>query len=255
MRIPFDISKRPQIESGEYKVIYVEYPSTNQYPVEILKWDSNSDAGCIIGCVRRNGKDRIYAFDENGEHKVSGEDDRLFIVTQEQEMSEFEKAVSKFRPQSDNVETIQCIAAELLSLARNELNKQIENDYREIIYGGYKRGKADAEQEVERRIQSGELLTQENHEKLMEVMNKAHEEELEKAYKNSDEVQYRKGYEKGKEDALNNLPRWRKCPENDYYACVYNCAKREDSLLYYNGHTLRLIDLEKLPGFNEEDYE
>jgi len=230
MRIPFDISKRPQIESGEYKVIYVEYPSTNQYPVEILKWDSNSDAGCIIGCVRRNGKDRIYAFDESGEHKVSGEDDRLFIVIPEPEISEFEKRLQEVlfehaTTNSSAEEKAHQYSAELLDLAKQQL------------------------------LQSGELLTQEHHEKLMEVMNKAHEEELEKAYKNSDEVQYRKGYEKGKEDALNNLPRWRKCPENDYYACVYNCAKREDSLLYYNGHTLRLIDLEKLPGFKEEDHE
>ena len=28
---------------------------------------------------------------------------------------------------------------------------------------------------------------------------------------------------------------------------VYNCAKREDSLLYYKGYTIKLIDLEKLP--------
>ena len=182
MRIPFDIKYRDKIESDEYKVIYVENSSTNQYPVEILKWDSNSDAGCIIGCVRRNGKDRVYVFDENGEHKVSDEGNRLFLITPEPEMTEFEKAVSKYRPQSDSVETIQCISAELLSLARNEFNKQIENDYREIIHGAYKRGKADAEQEIERRIQDGELLTQEHHEKLMEILNNAHEEELEKAY-------------------------------------------------------------------------
>lgn len=144
MRIPFDISKRPQIESGEYKVIYVEYPSTNQYPVEILKWDSNSDAGCIIGCVRRKGKDRIYAFQENGVHTVSDEDDRLFLVTPEPEMSEFEKRLQEVlfehaTTNSSAEEKAHQYSFELLVLAKQQL------------------------------LQSGELLTQEHHEKLMET--------------------------------------------------------------------------------------
>lgn len=229
MRIPFDISKRPQIESGEYKVVYVENSSSEQCPVEILKWDSNSDAGCIIGCVRRKGKDRIYAFQENGVHTVSDEDDRLFLVTPEPEMSEMEISLLSWLsddtsgeiPMERMKQVVKARAAELLALAKSQL------------------------------LQSGELLTQEHHEKLVESLNNAHEEELEKAYKNADEVQYRKG----REDALKDLPRWRKCPEIEYYAFVYNCAKREDSLLYYNGHTLRLIDLEKLPGFKEESHE
>ena len=74
-------------------------------------------------------------------------------------------------------------------------------------------------------LQSGELMTQEHHEKLMETL---------------------------REECKKDLPRWRKCPENYHYAFVYNCAKREDSLLYYNGHTLMLIGLEKLPGFKED---
>ena len=153
MRIPFDISKRPQIESGEYKVVYVEYPSTNQYPVEILKWDSNSDAGCIIGCIRRNGKDRIYVFDENGEHKVSGEDDRLFIVTPEPEISEFEKRLQEVlfehaTTNSSAEEKAHQYSSELLDLAKQQL------------------------------LQSGELLTQEHHEKLMETLRKECKKDL-----------------------------------------------------------------------------
>lgn len=252
MRIPFDIKHRDKIESGEYKV-----ETRDGRSARIICWDVISNSPIVALLMFNDGTEFIGEFTREGNYwnsKMESCKD-LFIVIPNPEMSEFEKAVSKYRPQSDTLETIQRIATELLSLARNEFNKQIENDYREIIHGAYERGKADAEQEVERRIQSGELMTQEHHEILMATLNKAHEEELEKAYKNSDEVQYRKGYEKGKEDALNNLPRWKKCPENDYYACVYNCAKREDSLLYYNGHTLRLIDLEKLPGFNEENYE
>jgi len=220
MRIQFDISKRPQIESGEYKVVYVENSSSEQCPVEILKWDSNSDAGCIIGCIRRNGKDRIYAFDENGEHKVSGEDDRLFLVTPEPEMSEFEKRLQEVlfeyaTTNSSAEEKAHQYSSELLDIAKQQL------------------------------LQSGELMTQEHHEKLMETLNKAHEEELEKAYKNSDEVQYRKGYKRGKEDALKDLPRWRKCekPFDSPSNCGYNGVN-----LINHGYALSIDDAyTKLP--------
>lgn len=56
VKIPFNVKFKPQIEYGEYKVVYVENSSMEQYPVEILKWDSNSDAGCIVGCIRHKGK-------------------------------------------------------------------------------------------------------------------------------------------------------------------------------------------------------
>lgn len=220
MRIPFDIKYRDKIESGEYKVIYVENSSMEQYPVEILKWDSNSDAGCIIGCLRRNGKDRIYAFDENGEHKVSDEGNRLFIVTPEPEMSEFENGMLRYlqdaankKDDSEIIESTKEHSPKLLDLAKQHL------------------------------LQSGELLTQEHHEKLMETLNNDHEKELEKAYKNADEVQRRKG----REDALKDLPRWRTGSiEGDRIVGLS---------LYHGSKWIPFFDLEKLPGFNDEDYE
>ena len=193
MRIPFDISKRPQIESGEYKVVYVENSSTNQYPVEILKWDSNSDAGCIIGCIRRNGKDRIYVFDENGEHKVSGEDDRLFIVTPEPEISEFEKRLQEVlfehaTTNSSAEEKAHQYSSELLDLAKQQL------------------------------LRSGELLTQEHHEKLMETL---------------------------RNECKKDLPRWGKGSiEGDRIVGLS---------LYHNMKWISFSDLEKLPGFKEDE--
>lgn len=172
MRIPFDISKRPQIESGEYKVVYVENSSSEQCPVEILKWDSNSDAGCIIGCVRRKGTDRIYAFQENGVHTVSDEDDRLFLVTPEPEMSEMEISLLSWLsddtsgrvPMKEMKRVVKARAAELLSLAKQQL------------------------------LQSGELLTQEHHEKLMETL---------------------------REECKKDLPRWRNVEaDKRYVGCV-----------------------------------
>lgn len=215
MRIPFDISKRPQIESGEYKVVYVENSSSEQCPVEILKWDSNSDAGCIIGCVRRKGKDRIYVFDENGEHKVSGEEDRLFIVTPEPEMSEMEISLLSWLsddtsgeiPMERMKQVVKARAAELLSLAKSQL------------------------------LQSGELLTQEHHEKLMETL---------------------------REECKKDLPRWRiwrngACGNSEGYpiALVHRgCGFNLVSTLGINGEKyIMLSDLEKLPGFKDENHE
>lgn len=169
MRIQFDISKRPQIESGEYKVVYVENSSSEQCPVEILKWDSNSDAGCIIGCVRRKGKDRIYAFQENGVHTVSDEDDRLFLVTPEPEMSEFEKRLQEVlfehaTTNSSAEEKAHQYSSELLAIAKQQL------------------------------LRSGELLTQEHHEKLMETL---------------------------REECKKDLPRWRNVEaDKRYVGCV-----------------------------------
>lgn len=224
MRIQFDISKRPQIESGEYKVVYVENSSSEQCPVEILKWNSNSDAGCIIGCVRRKGKDRIYAFQENGVHTVSDEDDRLFIVTPEPEMSEFEKALD------DTIRSYRC-------------DSEKDEDGGILDYQSWIKRKATSLLDLAKQqlLQSGELLTQEHHEKLMEVLNNAYEEELEKAYKNADEVQYRKG----REDALKDLPRWRKCekPFDSPSNCGYNGVN-----LINHGYALSIDDAyTKLP--------
>ena len=131
MIIPFDIKYRPQIESGEYKVvIYASSNSITGCPVGILKWDYNSDAGCIVGCFRSEGKDRLYIFNEYGEHVVSGmKKYNLFINTPEPDLSEFEKAcvnlyvkgrVDGFSEEELSKEALKEVAAELLELARKE---------------------------------------------------------------------------------------------------------------------------------------
>lgn len=234
MRIPFDITKRPQIESGEYKVIYVEYPSTNQYPVEILKWDSNSDAGCIIGCVRRKGKDRIYAFQENGVHTVSDEDDRLFLVTPEPEMSEFEKRLQEVlfehaTTNSSAEEKAHQYSSELLDIAKKQL------------------------------LQSGELLTQEHHEKLMETQYK---ETLDGVKKNWHDYFTPQAvtdiYNAGRNDVLKDLPKWefyRRGTEIDPFAVVRFKDGTIGRAKYAvdDCYVLEVKDMLKLPGFKEDE--
>ena len=195
MRIPFEISKRPQIESGEYKV-----ETRDGRSVRIICWDKKNVNYPIAALVTKDDHEYFYDYTRKGELHVSEEGIYdLFIVTPEPEMSEFEKRLQEVlfehaTTNSSAEEKAHQYSAELLSFAKQQL------------------------------LQSGELMTQEHHEKLMETL---------------------------REECKKDLPRWRKCPENYHYAFVYNCAKREDSLLYYNGHTLMLIGLEKLPGFKE----
>lgn len=203
MRIPFDISKRPQIESGEYKV-----ETKDHHSVRIICWNKNTGGlDRIVALVAGNsGQEKTLHYTEEGCCVATGNnrDKDFFIVTPEPEMSEFENEMLRYlqdtankKDDSEIVESTKEHSIKLLSIARNEFNKQIENDYREIIHGAYKRGKADAEQEVERRIQSGELMTQEHHEKLMETL---------------------------REECKKDLPRWRKCekPFDSPDNCGYN---------------------------------
>lgn len=180
MRIPFDISKRPQIESGEYKV-----ETEEGSPARIICWDSPINKERPIIAIVFDDQIEQYKADGRYDNDYDRCNYDLFIVTPEPEMSEFEKAVGLEifdEPfEEKHIKVIKEESAKLLSIARKELELKI------------------------------------------------------------------------KAEALKDLPRWKKCPEDDPSACVYNCAKREDFLLYYNGHTLKLIDLEKLPGFKEDE--
>lgn len=178
MKIPFSIKYRPQIESGEYKV-----ETKDHHPVRIICWNKNSGGlDRIVALVAGDsGQEKTLHYTKEGLCVATGSNRNkdLFIVTPEPKMSEFENGMLRYlqdaankKDDSEIVESTKEHSIKLLSIARNEFNKRIENDYREIIHGAYKRGKADAEQEVKRRIQSGELLTQEHHEKLMETQYK-----------------------------------------------------------------------------------
>lgn len=226
MKIPFDIKYKPQIESGKYKV-----ETRDGRPVRIICWDANSYTPVVFLATEHDDlddKDKEYQYSCNnfGMSFSGNSPGDLFIITPEPELSEFEKRI-RFtidevvdgRYNADNIEDVKGLAKGLLALAREQ-----------IIKDGYvieKKSFHDAVEKVAPEV-------------MKEVSDKVDMEEA-----------LRLGYEKGKAEALKDLPRWKKCQVDDPIACVYNCAKREDSLLYYNGHTLKLIDLEKLPGFKE----
>lgn len=159
MKIPFDIKYRPQIESGEYKV-----ETRSGLPARIVCWDRNSKDMEILALVYDEhideNNEELAEVALNGRMFPRGKDHDydLFIVTPEEEMTEFEKAVglvftdAQLIPRDkDGIANIHDInefikkkAAELLILAKEECKNQIESDYREIIHGVYEKGKADA---------------------------------------------------------------------------------------------------------------
>lgn len=127
MKIPFDIKFRPQIESGEYKVV-IEYDNRTFY-ARIVCWDFNSTE--LIACVNYGDREDALEYDSSGKHigkSVRRPD--LIIITPEPELSEFEKKFQKIisdwqgdsSPFEDNMSyLLHKDAAELLELAKKEL--------------------------------------------------------------------------------------------------------------------------------------
>lgn len=150
MKIPFDIKYRPQIESGEYKV-----KTRTGESVRIICWDKQGECPIVVvSCV--DGDEGVYTYHENG-HYVNGEGIYdLFIVTPEEEMTEFELFL--FNAVLDNsfvgakgnenaLEMTKKIAPELLALAKKELcngcNASLE---------GYIKGQQDAKRQYDESV-------------------------------------------------------------------------------------------------------
>lgn len=236
MRIPFDIKFRPQIESGEYKV------ETNfGSPVEIVCWNRRDDTAnkAIVGIIRDGTVEEIAAWNIFGKLCDAAFPQNpaydLFIVTPEPEMTDFEKKLwevlkSEYSPigpiekfTNADKEVFHSYVAELLALARKQLQPELDA-------------------------------------------------EIEKAYKTADEVMYRKGKEDGiaearnditarivalkqakdrAEEALKNLPRWKKISENgrnysDSPQFVINGRYLEMNDTLNDVYEIALSDLEKL---------
>lgn len=175
-------------------------------PARIICTDAKADDGaCIIALIQGYGGEEAYQFFPDGRafsSKSSIEDCAdLFIVTTEPELSEWELAIAKYRPPTDSKETIQRIAAELLALARKQLQPEIDA-------------------------------------------------EIEKAYENADEVQYRKG----REEALKDIPRWKKCNPNTIYSTKCNLIVNGiGRYIILDGYMIDVDRLKKLPGFKEDE--
>lgn len=147
MKIPFDIKFRPQIESGEYKVFAHEH---EEQEARIVCWDNKGEYPIVALVDNEPEKFDIHGRVPGGNR---GGEFSLFIVTPEEEMTEFEEAVGAeiFDPpfNAEQVKVIKEESAKLLVFARNEIVKSgyaiIEGEhYLEEWRKNYERGKAEA---------------------------------------------------------------------------------------------------------------
>lgn len=206
MKIPFDIKYRDKIESGEFKV-----ETRDGRPARIICWDKESILP-IVALVKEIESEKVVSFTESGDCPGTLNCYDLFIVTPEPEMAEFEKRLFEIRHiakrdmySDQEWQTLRNESAELLSLAKSQL------------------------------LQSGEFLTQEHHEKLMETLH---------------------------EECKRGLPRWRQVEaDKEYPGCIarymdingdwnycMSSGKVSDDCEY-----ISFAELERLP--KDEDHE
>lgn len=265
MRKQFDIKYRPQIESGEYKV-----ETKAGCPVRIVCWDMACELP-ILGLVLLNDEkvEEIAVGFTNEGTNLLGEPlyDKLFIVTPEEELSEFEKELESFYNRHlqvctyDNQGTVEdnlhYWADRLLEIARDEIVKRGYVIKKKFFHNAVKKVDLEVmkdvsesidkiiltpfEQSLKDRFFFGEFAIPDSEIKeiaaeLLPLARKQLQPEIdaaiEKAYKNADEVQYKKGwedaidnhrealhaeYEKGRAEALKDLPRWKKIGRGNNY--------------------------------------
>lgn len=214
MKIPFDIKFRPQIESGEYKVLL-----ENGHSGRVLAWDLPGDYPIAIAdvddpCVL------VATYDNKGRCGIGKRHNCLFVITPEPELTEFEKAIKDLVLAIDEGELCELgvfeeenlgawavkKAAELLDLARKELREELQTheDHRDSFMG----------------------------------------------------LAISSAYERGKSEALKDLPRWKKAKEykklgpNDYCFTLDDngkCAPYWDTVIEEGQYYITESDLEKLP--------
>lgn len=135
VKIPFDIKYRPQIESGEYKVI-----TAKEQPVRIICWDRSTTYWKIIALILApDGKtENPFTYDVNGKESDGCLHDHefdLFLITPEPELTAFESRLCEIldfalkhkdtiKTDGDIIADAKRLGPELLDLARKELQPE-----------------------------------------------------------------------------------------------------------------------------------
>ena len=124
-KIPFDIKYRDKIESGEYKVV-----TEDDEPARIICWDSTINKERPIIAIVFDDQIEQYKADGRYDNDYDTSNYDLFIVTPEEEKSEFVKEYCRLYKEgyadgqagseqlSDAV--LKASAAKLLAIARKE---------------------------------------------------------------------------------------------------------------------------------------
>ena len=238
MKIPFDIKYKPQIESGEYKVEnrIGEQVRIVCYDAKIHFTGNEGQKKPIISLqTSSKGDEMIFHHFETGElfpHEVTAYD--LFVVTPESEPSEFDDCVrrlidmahglGKDHPyNTDKGALFEEYSSQLLSLAREKIGTTFDkaSEYLRGRKDGIELGKAEALEGVKKNWR--DYFSPQD---ITDV------------------------YNAGKNDALNDLPTWKKATAS---FGNYTVAPTETGsmCLLIDGHFILLKDLMKLPGFKD----
>lgn len=125
-KIPFNIKYRPQIESGEYKVVTRE-----DRPVEIRIWDLKGDFP-VVGVYfdEKNNRDTAVQVTAEGRCSIKPNDDYcddFFIITSKSDLTEFESAVQEifYKGREDNIDLLKITSNTLLKVARKQLTAEL----------------------------------------------------------------------------------------------------------------------------------
>lgn len=217
-KIPFDIKFRSQIESGEYKLVAGnEFP----WPAKIVCWTYNGD-NLIVIVTNPDGDETGLIYTPNGKHKAFAPkvDSDLFIITPEPELTEFESAIESYiKAYTGIIQTASAAkqwAKELLELAKKEL----------LSYHDESNPQIEAMADLERAISCNGKIP-------LWLVERFKEER-----------------EKGKADALKDLPRWKKLTLGLNTSFL---GYRNELELFYKDKVIALSELEKLPGFKEDE--
>lgn len=161
MKIPFDIKFKPQIESGEYKV-----ETRDGHPARIICWDANCYTPMVFLATEHDDlddKDKEYPYSCNNFGRSFSVDSPkdLFIITPEEEMSEFAKACMALynEGRDDGIsghklsnESVKESASELLTIAKKEIGTTFDKagEYLRGRNDGIEYGKAEALKDLPR---------------------------------------------------------------------------------------------------------
>lgn len=242
-KIPFNIKYRPQIESGEYKV-----ETRDGKKVRVLCYDANNIVPVVALVTFNDGSEGSRDYYSDGSMNFGRENALdLFIVTPEEELTEFENRLCEILDSAINYqihstpeETIKDakkLTPELLSLAREQ-----------FIKDGYVIEKKAFHNAVEN--------ISDKHLSEMSVEYSTHckvKDGTRNAIMNWDTFQKvaQKFIDIGKSEALKDLPRWKKIGSGNNYSSetkfVINGRYMEmnDTLNYV--YEVPLSELENLP--------
>jgi len=219
--------------------------------------------------------------------------DKLFIVTPEEELTEFEKKlwevlksegspigpIEKFT--DSDKEVFHSYAAKLLAIAREQFIKDGYVIEKKAFHDAVEKVAPEVMKKVSENVNKMNDELTEFERRFFEIIVEIVEEKdnecshpleyakelLSLARKELIEEQYTSDprktdlYKLGKAEALKDLPRWRKCADadrlNSYlikpWIVRFDNDIITDSSIIHHGHYLCFADLEKLPGFKEDE--